>query len=245
MSKKPLKAFFMDVDDTVYGITDFAKIARKNAIEAMIKAGLNIPEEEAMSELAEVIREFGSNHDQHYDKLIKRIPPELYRGYNPLLIKVAGIAAYHDTKARELSPFGDAVEVLNILKHRGLLLGIITAGLAGKQAEKIHRLGLAQLVDHKFIYITDYVGIAKNNPKIYLRACKEAGASPEECIYIGDNPPVDIDVPARIGMQTILSRRGGKYKEVVGEMEPTHIVDNFYDVLDIIEENYEIIPKDA
>ncbi len=232
----------MDVDDTVYGITEFAKIARQNAINAMIKAGLNIPEEEALHELNEVIREFGSNHHEHFDKLIKRMPPEVYAGSNPLLIMVAGVAAYHDTKARELSPFGDAIEVLNILRERGLLLGIITAGMTTKQAEKIHRLGLARLVDHKYIYITDHVGIAKHNPKIYLLACRDAKAPPEQCMYIGDNPPVDIDVPARIGMQTILSRRGGKYREVVGEMEPTHVVDNFYDVLDIIDEFYEIVP---
>ena len=242
MSRHPLKALFMDIDDTVYSITDFAHIARRNAINAMIRAGLNIDPEEGMLELSEVIREFGSNHDQHFDKLLKRLPRELYAGHSPLMLKVAGIVAYHDTKSREFAPFGDAIEVLRLLHGRGLRLGIITAGMEIKQAEKIYRLGLHELVDPRFIYITDSVGIAKQNPKLYLRACREIGARPEECIYIGDNPPVDVDVPSRIGMVTILSRRGGTYREVVGEIEPTHTVDNFYDLLDIVENHYDVIP---
>ncbi len=242
MDKRPLKALFLDVDDTVYSITEFARIARRNAVRAMIKAGLDLSEEEGLRELDEVISEFGSNHDQHFDKLLKRLPPEICARQSPLIIKVAGIVAYHDTKAREFTAFGDAMEVLRILHARGLRLGVITAGMEIKQAEKIYRLGLHEIVEPQFIYITDCIGISKQNPKIYLRACRDVGAAPEECMYVGDNPIYDIDVPSRIGMPTILSRRGGKYKETVGQYEPTHTVDNFYDVLEIIDAQYRIVP---
>ena len=241
MSKKRLKAVFFDVDDTVYSITEFAYLARKNAIKAMIEAGLKVDEEVAFRELMQVINEFGSNHGQHYDKLLKRFPPEIIEGLSPLIIKTAGIVGYHQTKARDFAPYGDAIEVLKILKERGLRLGIITAGMEIKQAEKIYRLGLHEIVEHEFIFITDNIGIAKNNPKLYMKACQKAGAAPNEVMYIGDNPPVDVDIPARLGMQTILSRRGGKYKSIHGEMSPTYTVDNFYDVLDIIDKYYEIV----
>lgn len=243
MEKRPLKALFLDVDDTIYSITDFARVARRNAVRAMIKAGLDITEEECLRELEEVITEFGSNHDQHFDKLLKRLPSQMCVRQSPLIVKVAGIAAYHDTKSRDFSAFGDAMEVLRTLHARGLRLGVITAGMEVKQAEKIYRLGLHEIVEPRFLYITDCIGISKQNPKIFLRACQDAGAAPEECMYIGDNPVFDIDVPSRIGMSTILSRRGGKYKETVGQCEPTHTVDNFYDVLDIIEAEYQITPS--
>ncbi len=45
MDKRPLKAFFFDIDDTVYSITDFAQLARRAAVRAMIEAGLKIDEE--------------------------------------------------------------------------------------------------------------------------------------------------------------------------------------------------------
>ncbi len=242
MSKKRLKAIYFDVDDTVYSITEFAHLARRNAIKAMVEAGLKVDEEEAYLELMQVISEFGSNHSQHFDKLLKRFPLEIMEGLSPLIIKTAGIVGYHQTKAREFTPYGDAIEVLKILKDERLRLGIITAGMEIKQAEKIYRLGLHDIVQHEYIFITDHIGIAKSNPKLYMKACQKAGASPSEVMYIGDNPPVDIDVPARLGMQTILSRRGGKYIATHGEMKPSYTVDNFYDVLDIIRSDYEIVP---
>lgn len=241
MEKRPLKAFFFDIDDTVYSITDFAQLARRAAVRAMIAAGLKIDEETCYNELTAVIAEFGSNHEQHFDKLLKRLPEQLYAGRSPLLIRTAGTIAYHDAKPHNFFPFQDAIDVLERLKERGLLLGIVTAGLEDKQAEKICRLGLHNLVDHRYIFISDSMGISKTNSALYQAACRTARAEPGECIYIGDNPTVDIDVPASIGMRTILCRRGGKYKETQGKVTPDHLVDNFYDVLEIIDNEYGII----
>ncbi len=241
MDKRPLKAFFFDIDDTVYSITDFAQLARRAAVRAMIEAGLKIDEETCYDELTAVIEEFGSNHEHHFDKLLKRLPEELYHGRSPLLIKTAGIIAYHDAKPYNFFPFSDAIDVLVKLRERKLKLGIVTAGIESKQAEKICRLGLHNIVDHRYVFITDSVGISKQNPAIYQAACRSVYAEPGECIYIGDNPLVDVDVPANIGMRTILCRRGGKYRETTGKAAPDHTVDNFYDVLEIIDREYRVV----
>ncbi len=243
MAKRPLRALFLDVDDTVYSITEFAQAARRNAIRAMIDAGVNMEEGALMNELEEVISEFSSNHEHHFDKLICRLPPEVYAGQSPLILVAAGVVAYHQTKFREFAPYEDAIEVLRILKDRGLLLGIITAGVAIKQAEKIYRLGLHKLVCPTYIYITDLLGINKTNPKIFLRACREAGAEPRECMYAGDNPSVDVDVPGECGLYTVLSRRSGKYMGIEPDRTPDHVVHNFYDLLEIIDQDYQIAPR--
>ncbi len=245
MSKIPLKAVFLDVDDTAYSTTEFAELARKNAVQAMIRAGLRIDEQECLRELNEVISEFSSNYAHHFDKLLVRLPEETRAHAHPDVLVAAGIVAYHRTKFQFLSPYEDVIEVLKILRERSVLLGIITAGVSVKQAEKIYRLGLHELVDARHIHITDSIGIAKTNPKIFLRACRIAAVEPSEVIYIGDNPIVDVDVPQSIGMRTILSRRSGKYMNVTGKSEPNHIVHNFWDVLDIIDQNYDIIPVEA
>jgi putative hydrolase of the HAD superfamily len=241
MAKRPLRAFFFDLDDTLYSITDFADMARQSAVRAMISAGLRIAPEDCYRELKAVIAEFGSNHEKHFDKLLKRLPPETYAGKSPLLIATAGVAAYHDAKPYNFFPFNDALDVLRQLRERQLPLGIITAGITEKQAEKIVRLGLHHLVDHRYIFITDDVGVSKYNPRLYVAACAAIGAPPETCAYIGDNPGVDIDVPAQIEMITFLCRRGGKYQTASGQTAPTHTVDNFFDVLEIVERDYEIV----
>lgn len=243
MPKTPLRALFFDVDDTVYSITEFAELARRNAIRNMIRAGLRVEEEDCLHELHEVIREFGSNDVYQFDKLLKRFPPEVMDGLEPLVIIAAGIVGYHQTKVAHFKPYGDAIEVLCLLKERGLTLGLITAGVGIKQAEKIYRLGLHEIVPAHLMFITEVHGINKTNPKIYLRACQRARAAPNEAIYVGDNPTVDIDVPARIGMHTVLNRREGKYMLVEGERTPNHVINNFYDLLDILDREYEILPS--
>jgi len=242
MDKLPLRALFFDIDDTVYSTTEFAHSARVNAVKAMIKAGLHVGEEDCLRELEEVIQEFGSNYERHFDKLIQRLPPEAYAEGARVIVVAAGMVAYHQTKFRNFAPYEDAIEVLRKLKERRLPLGIITSGVDIKQAEKIVRLDLHQLVPPRNIFITDSLGIHKTNPKLYARACRVLKVNPSEAVYVGDNPPLDVDVPHRIGMKTILSRRSGKYLEAKGESEPDHVVHNFWDVLEVIEQCYEVVP---
>lgn len=242
MAKKPLRALFFDIDDTLYSSTNFAAKARRQAAQAMIKTGLKVDEETLMAELEEVIREFGSNDEGHFDKLLRRLPKETVPSGARMFIVVAGVIAYHQCKFRDFEPFADAQEVMRTLHERGLTMGIVSAGVPVKQVEKIIRLNLLPLMDSNHIFITESVGIAKTNPKIYVRACQAVGATPAECGYVGDNPLVDIDVPHRIGMRTFFSRRGGKYEKVAGQVEANHVIHNFWDLLDVIDREYEIIP---
>lgn len=242
MAKKPLKALFFDVDDTLYSSTDFAASARRQAAQAMIRMGLKVDEETILRELDEIIAEFGSNDDGHFDKLLRRMPKEAMPSGSKLYIIAAGIIAYHQCKFRSFSPYEDAIEVLRRLHEKKLTLGIISAGIPLKQVEKIIRLQLLPLIDFNHIFITESVGIAKTNTKIYMHACRSVGASPQECGYVGDNPTVDIDIPHRIGMRTFFSRRGTKYENVPGFVEPNHVIHNFWDLMDILEKQYEIIP---
>ncbi|MCC8180489.1 MAG: hypothetical protein LIP23_06230 [Planctomycetes bacterium] len=45
MQKKPLKGLFFDIDDTLYSSTEFAANARQQAVQAMVRAGLQVDEE--------------------------------------------------------------------------------------------------------------------------------------------------------------------------------------------------------
>lgn len=209
----------------------------------MIKTGLRVDEETILAELGEIIQEFGSNDDRHFDKLIKRFPKEAYPPGAEMFIVGSGMIAYHQCKFRGFFPFEDANDVLKLLQERGLGLGIISAGVPVKQVEKILRLGLLQYFRYDHIFITESVGIAKTNPKIFVKACKALGAAPQECGYVGDNPRVDVDVPHSIGMRTFFCRRGGKYENMSFDSEPDHVIHNFWDLLDIVDKNYEIKPN--
>ena len=242
MAKKPLKALFFDIDDTLYSSTDFAANARRQAAQAMIRTGLRVDEETLLEELDEIIAEFGSNDDRHFDKLLRRLPKEAIPSGGKLYIIGAGVIAYHQCKFRSFSPYEDALEVIRTLREKKLVLGIVSAGKSMKQVEKVLRLNLLPFIDFNRIFITESVGIAKTNPKIYMHACRAVGAPPQECGYVGDKRSDDVDVPHRIGMRTFLSRRGTKYQDDPGHAEPDHVIHNFWDLLDIVDSQYEIIP---
>jgi putative hydrolase of the HAD superfamily len=233
-----LRAIFFDIDDTLYSTSEFANLARRNAIENMRAHGFKMATEDALRELKEVVTEFSSNYEHHFDKLLRRVPKHYWEGVSPTILVAAAVVGYHETKFRELRPYEDAVDVLKELKaHSGLKLGIITSGLALKQAEKLVRLGIVNLFEPAGIFISDEIGISKPNPKLYLRACAAFNARPSETMYVGDRPRMDVDPCNRIGMITVLNKRSAREYEP-GETTPDFEIHNFFDLLDILRDRF-------
>lgn len=235
-----LKAIFFDIDGTLYSTSQFAAKARAASVDAMIGAGVRMDAEELLAELGEVIREFSSNYDGHFDNLLRRIPRRVYKGTNPALIIAAGVVAYHETKFRELEPYEDAYEVLRRLAHTDLIRGVITEGLTIKQAEKLIRLRLSQFLMPHAIFISHQLGISKPNIKLYQRACSDLNLKPAQCVYVGDNPHTDIDPANQVGLVTVRLLREEKFKDVKGESEPDYLIHNYWDLLEVLRENFDL-----
>ena len=236
-----IRAIFFDIDDTLYSTSEFSQMARENSVDALIHAGANIPREALLKELSEVIAEFSSNYQEHYDKLLLRIPQETYKDINSAVLIASAVVAYHETKFRHLRPYEDALEAFKLLHSKtNLILGIITAGLAVKQAEKLVRLNILQYIQNDAIFISDQIGVSKPNIKLFLRALTDLRLKPNEAMYIGDNPVNDIDPANTIGMITVRNRRTGKYTGLEGKTRPNYEIHNFYDLLDILARDYNI-----
>jgi len=233
-----LDTLFFDIDDTLFSTSDFAASARRASIRAMIDAGLQADEEQCFRELYEVIREFGANFPRHFEKLLLRYPRETLGGVNPAIICASGVVAYHKTKDSELRPYPDVIEAFQVLREAGLRIGIITAGLANKQAEKLVRLDLLQFLDPRAIFITDQMGIGKPNPKLYQTACRSLGLETSRCMYVGDRPLDDIDPAGRVGMVTVLNRRVSKPMMQKGTRLPDYQIYNFHDLLTILRSDF-------
>lgn len=238
-----LRAIFFDIDDTLYSTSEFAALARRNAIENMRAHGFKMATEDALRELAEIIAEFSSNYEHHFNKLLLRVPRHYWEGVNQNVLVAAAVVGYHETKFRELRAYEDAVDVLTLLREKtSLKLGVISSGLALKQSEKLVRLGVVNLFDAGGIFISDEIGISKPNPKLWLRACQAMSVRPSECIYVGDRPRMDVDPCNRIGMITVLNRRTARKYEA-GETEPDFEIHNFFDLLDILRDRFSIDVK--
>ena len=235
-----LDAVLFDIDDTLFSTTEFARRARHAAVVAMCEAGLGLEPQMVEAELNEVIAEFSSNYDHHYDQLLKRLRPAALERYNAALIVAAGVAAYHDEKFRTLAPFADVVPLLTGLRQAGLRRGVVTHGWTAKQAEKLVRLGLAPHFDPEAIFISSQIGISKPNPKLYATALNDLGLEAGRVMYVGDSPEHDIAPPNALGMVTVWSARAARRTPSGTGIVPDHTVDDFEELAEILRDRYEV-----
>lgn len=239
-----MKAILFDLDDTLFSTTEFARRAREASVAAMIRYGIEAEPDAVLAELTEVIREFGSNYGQHFNKLLDRLPPHQLRDVNPAIVVAAGMAAYHDTKFAHLRAFEDVRPFLESLEEARMRRGVITHGWTTKQSEKLIRLGIVDLFGPRDIFISDQVGIAKPNPKLYLYALREMGLLPSEVIYVGDNLAHDIAPPRSIGMHTCWINRAAKPDQDVDAAAPEFIVKDFAELAAILRERFGVPLKE-
>ncbi len=238
-----LRAVLFDIDDTLFSTTVFASRARQEAVRAMVRMGLAASEEEVFRELQEVLREFGSNYSQHYQKLLMRLPRAVLGNLNAALVESAGVVAYHDTKFGSLEPFPDVLPLLAKLQGVGIQTGIITHGWTIKQAEKLIRLGILPHVDPEAVFISDQVGISKPNPKLYALALERLGLEPQQVMYVGDNLEHDIAPPASLGIHTVWARRAAKADQDLEAAQPDHVVDDFGELESVLRDHYGALPS--
>ncbi len=238
MPEPGLDAVFFDIDDTLYSSTELAERSRSRAMDAMAEAGLGADRGRVEALLAEIIGEYTSNFPHQFDELLERLPAESYRPVNRAVIVASAVAAYHDTKFRELRPFDDVPAALAGLKDRGVRLGVVTAGVPIKQAEKLVRMGLVGYFQPAWIFITDQMELTKQDPRLWREVARRAGVAPERSAYVGDHPVSDVDLPNEVGFVTILARRGGKYAGLEGRTRPRHEITDFRELDSLLRDEY-------
>lgn len=238
-----LKAIFFDIDDTLFSTSQFAESARRAAVDAMLAAGLRTDAETCMRELREVLEEFTSNYQGHFDRVIQRLPPDASAGLNHAVLVASGVVAYHETKWRDFRIYDDAWEVLKWLATTDLIRGIISAGLAVKQAEKLIRLNIRDFLTPDAIYFTEQVGISKPNPKLYQRVVEDQGLTPGSVMYVGDSPIHDIDPANQVGLITVRCQRGGRWSNKEGETRPHHVIKDFHQLRSLLEAEFRVGPR--
>jgi putative hydrolase of the HAD superfamily len=124
--------------------------------------------------------------------------------------------------------FPEAVEVLNMLKQRGLLIGVITNGPSLTQNRKLDVSGIRPLLD--LAVVSGDEGVHKPDPEIFRRAAARLGIACESCVYVGDHPVNDIEGAAGAGMKPVYINAFGS------DDHPENIpeITNLRELLDIL-----------
>jgi 8-oxo-dGTP diphosphatase/putative hydrolase of the HAD superfamily len=129
-------------------------------------------------------------------------------------------------------PYHETKEVLKTLASR-YGLGVI-ANQPREAAQFLNKLRLSEYLD--VVVLSDLVGFAKPDSRIFLRALEEAKCKPEKAMMVGDRLDNDIAPAKSVGMLTTRVKRGMMTCQVpLSELErPDYEIDSLQDLLMIL-----------
>lgn len=138
----------------------------------------------------------------------------------------------YDLENTRLQLFPEACEVITRLKDAGYHIGILSNGPTDHQMNKIKQLGLTKLVATDRIFISDAVGYAKPDGRIFDYVSKHVNTPPDELLYIGDSWRPDIQGAVNAGWQAIWYNHRGRAPE--SDHKPIQVITNLKEILLIL-----------
>ena len=97
--------------------------------------------------------------------------------------------------------FKNSAPVMQELKDRGYIVGVVTNGPSYLQNHKMDTSGLRQYCD--IVVVSGDVGVHKPDPELLRYTARLLNLDCSECIYVGDHPINDIRCAIEAGMKPI------------------------------------------
>jgi len=112
---------------------------------------------------------------------------------------------YWETVKNKSLVYPEVRGVLHSLRQKGIILGLIsdTDGLEGMKLRRITESGLQEFFDAIVIAGEDTREV-KPSTQPFIRICELVEVPHEHCVFIADNPEIDVLGPKELGMKTII-----------------------------------------
>ncbi len=112
---------------------------------------------------------------------------------------------------KDFSLFDDVVPALELLKKRGIILGVIS-NLRRSMDDLCKQLGLDPYMD--FCVTSSDAGAEKPHPPIFLAALQKAHVDAVDAVHVGDQYQADVQGAKAVGIVPVLLDREGFHSEV-------------------------------
>ena len=189
-----IKAVLFDLDGTLLNRDESVKKFIDNQYERLNKWVNHIPKDEYITRFIELDNHGYVWKDKVYQQLTEEFEingvtwDELLQDY---------ISCFKDNCV----PFPNLFDLLEELRNKQFTLGIITNGMGQFQMDNIKALGIEKYF--KVILVSEWEGIKKPDPNIFLRALNQLNVSPIHSVYVGDHPENDVKASQKAGMKGI------------------------------------------
>jgi putative hydrolase of the HAD superfamily len=200
-----LGAVLFDLDDTLYRELDFVESAL-DAVALEAAEVLDLPAATLGRAFRDVLAERGRGRTVDEALLRCGVSPERTAALVPSLV-----ATYRAHRPPALALHDDAARCLEVLRERGIALGLVTDGDPRVQRAKVAALGLERWLG--VLRFTWDAGAERQKPhadayRPALDWLAARGIAPAEVAYVGDNPAKDFAGARALGLATVRLLRG-------------------------------------
>ena len=113
---------------------------------------------------------------------------------------------YFSLCGNHMKPRPEILDLLTRLSQK-YALGLVTNGTVDVQMRKIDRCGIRPFFPDEAIFISEKVGCAKPDPRIYQAALERFKILADETVFVGDSWPNDVRGPYEVGIRPVWLRR--------------------------------------
>jgi YjjG family noncanonical pyrimidine nucleotidase len=224
------RGFLLDADNTFF---DYDRAEREAFLEAVTPALPGVPPEEAHAAYSRINAEHWARFERR-DISAGQLKVDRFRillevfGRRPEDSDAAGLSMrYLAALSGKAFFLPHAREVLEELSRRAVLC-LITNGLTLVQKGRIRQAGIGPLF--RAVLISEELGLAKPDPRYFLRAAEAAGLPPSQLLCVGDNASADIGGARAAGIAGCWYNPGGAAWPGPGE-PPERVIGDLRELL--------------
>jgi putative hydrolase of the HAD superfamily len=189
-----IKAVIFDLDGTLLNRDESVRKFIDNQYDRLSKWVNHIPREDYTTRFIELDARGYVWKDKVYRQLINEFEITNITWEDLLL-------DYQTQFKYDCVPFPGLHIMLEELTSSNFLLGIITNGKGQFQMDNIKALGIEKYFHT--ILVSEFEGIKKPDPQIFMRALKQLNVFPNKSIFVGDHPINDVKAAQKVGMKGV------------------------------------------
>lgn len=212
-----IRCVLFDLDGTLYDF-DAATARALDSASAVAERHLGIPAADLTADYFRILDEQRSENSEtagYHSRLI-RFQRMLEERDLPLRFATRLSDAYWDGFLRDIEPFPGLVPALDALRADGVRIGLGTNMSAEWQFRKLERMGMIDLFH--FVVTSEEAASEKPAPRFFAFCERKARCAASECLFIGDNLPMDVLGAMGAGMRAAWfqpdAAERGKHAEV-------------------------------
>ena len=195
-----IRAVIFDFDHTLYDRRRSSRAAVP-ALQKRLAAFLR--PDVSLEQLADAVLQAETSVKNHggagYQGIVDDIDAAGYFAVKPTRMEY--LNAFYPSLAEHIIMRPDAYDMLDKLRADGYKTGLLTNGAIEIQRLKLSYTRIPECMD--VIIIGDELPHDKPHPYAFIEVCRRLGVRPDEAVYVGDQPIIDMCGARGAGMKTI------------------------------------------